>query len=62
MKITPQMKEEIVEQATQHWGNYGGYAIVGTEKYQNGSWEWEEVDREFIVFMEDLEKIFWKEE
>ncbi len=60
MKLTPQMKEEIVGGATQYWGVYGNFAIAETEKYQNDSWEWEDVDREYIVFMEDLEAIWWE--
>lgn len=60
MKLTPQFTEEIVEQATQYWGNYGGYAIAGTEKYQNDSWEWEDVEKEYIVFFRDLEAIWWE--
>ena len=60
MKLTPQMKEEIVEQATQYWGVYGSYAITYCEKYQNDSWDWEEVEKEYDIFFGDLEKIFWE--
>ena len=62
MKITPEMNEQIVEEAFWRWQNYGYFGdIADTEKYQNDSWEWDDVKIEYNIFMRNIGVIYSKE-